>query len=433
MVRIQRWAHYFVRGILFWLACGAYGQSLSVDLRDALARARAYNPQFLASTTLAALAQEDRIQSKSALLPQAAHVSQYLYTEGNGTPSGAFVANNGVHVYTELAQVHTDVYAPGKFAEYHRLQAAEAAARARRDITLRGLSSAVVQNYYAVIGAQRHLENARQSVLEAQRFLDITAKQEQGGEVAHTDVIRAQLQVQQRQRDQLDAETAIQHAKLNLGVMLFPDISQAYEVVDDLNANAALPPGVQAETAAFSNNPDLRAAEANVQQAGFSVKATRSAYLPLVSVDYFYGINANQFAIHNPDGQRNLGSVVQGTLTVPVWNWGITRSRVKQAELIQQQAETDLALTRRQVQADIQGFSIEAQTARTQLDSLLNSMDLAVESVRLTLLRYQAGESTALEVVDTQGTLALARNAYADGLARYRLALASIEVLTGVL
>lgn len=414
-------------------ACSAHGQSLSVDLRDALARARAYNQQFLASTTGAALAQENRVQFKRALLPQVTHVSQYVYTEGNGTPTGVFVANNGVHEYSEVALVHADVYAPGKLAEYRRAQAAEAAARARRDIALRGLSTVVVQNYYAVIGAQRHVANARQSVLEAQRFLDITSKQEQGGEVAHTDVIRAQLQVRQRQREQLDAENAVQHAKLNLGVMLFPDITQAYEVVDDLGADKPLPPGVQVETAAFSNSPELRAAEANVQQAGYSVKSIRSAYLPLVSVDYMYGINANQFAIHNPDGQRNLGSVVQGTMTVPVWNWGITRSRVKQAELIRQQADAELALARRQVQADVRGFSFEAQTARTQLESLRGSMDLAVESVRLTLLRYQAGESPALEVVDTQSTLAQARNDYADGLARYRLALANIEVLTGTL
>ena len=46
-------------------------------------------------------------------------------------------------------------------------------------------------------------------------------------------------------------------------------------------------------------------------------------------------------------------------------------------------------------------------------------MDLAAESLRLTLLRYQAGEATALEVVDAQNTVNAARNAYDDGLARY--------------
>ncbi len=38
-----------------------------------------------------------------------------------------------------------------------------------------------------------------------------------------------------------------------------------------------------------------------------------------------------------------------------------------------------------------------------------------------------------LEVSDAQSTLAQARNAYDDGLARYRVALASLQILTGSL
>ena len=58
-------------------------------------------------------------------------------------------------------------------------------------------------------------------------------------------------------------------------------------------------------------------------------------------------------------------------------------------------------------------------------------MDLSAESLRLTMLRYQAGEAIALEVVDAQNTLAEARNAYDDGLVRYRVALANLQTLTG--
>jgi outer membrane protein TolC len=53
--------------------------------------------------------------------------------------------------------------------------------------------------------------------------------------------------------------------------------------------------------------------------------------------------------------------------------------------------------------------------------------------LRLTLLRYQAGEASALEVVDAQNTVTQSRNAYDDGLARYRVALANLKMLTGTL
>ncbi len=48
----------------------------------------------------------------------------------------------------------------------------------------------------------------------------------------------------------------------------------------------------------------------------WDLKSARAAYFRIFSPDYFYGIDANQ---HN---QRNLGSVAQATLTIPVWELG---------------------------------------------------------------------------------------------------------------
>jgi outer membrane protein TolC len=65
------------------------------------------------------------------------------------------------------------------------------------------------------------------------------------------------------------------------------------------------------------------------------------------------------------------------------------------------------------------------------MESLASSAEMAADSLRLTTLRYQAGEATVLEVVDAQNTLSLARNAYDDGQARFRVAVANLQTLTG--
>jgi len=81
----------------------------------------------------------------------------------------------------------------------------------------------------------------------------------------------------------------------------------------------------------------------------------------------------------------------------------------------------------------VSAFYREAEVAQDQVASLKQSLDLATESLRLTLLRYQTGEATVLEVVDAQTTLIQARNAADDGLVRYRVALAALQTLTGTL
>jgi outer membrane protein TolC len=166
-------------------------------------------------------------------------------------------------------------------------------------------------------------------------------------------------------------------------------------------------------------------------------------------LDFFYGIDANQFAAtssgtsdatgrstlpnYQVTNRQNLGYSAQVTLTVPVWNWGATRSKVKQAELKRDQAQLDLSLAQRTLESNLATAYAEAKAARAELESLRSSVDLATESLRLTILRYQAGEATALEVVDAQNTVTLARNANDDGLARYRVGLANLKMLTGSL
>jgi outer membrane protein TolC len=404
---------------------------VTISLQDALERAHANSPQFQSANISALLAREDRVQSKAGLLPTVNYFNQYIYTEGNGTPSGAFVANDGVHIYNSQAQIHGDLYAPGKRADYKRAIAAEAIARAKAEIAARGLVVTVVQSYYGLVAAERKLQFAQQSLREAQQFFDITQKQERGGESAHSDVVKAQIQLEQRQRDAQEAGLAVEKSRVGLAVLLFPDFQQDFDVVDDLQNPLNLPPFAEVQVLAAKNNPDIRAAQAGVEQEKWGVSSARSGYLPSLSFDYFFGIDANQFAIENRDGERNLGSVVQAQLTIPVWNWGATRSKLRQAQLHLQQAKLDLSVTQRQLLANLSSFFQEAQTAGSQVSSLSHSADLAAESLKLTLLRYTAGEVTVLEVVDAQTTLAQARNAYADGLLRYRVALSDLQTLTG--
>ena len=426
-----------------WLAaaCGAQTPSgavaganaaIKLTLKDALERARQYGPQIFQANIAAQLARENAIQAKAALLPSANGLSQFIYTQPNGTPTGVFVSNDGPHVYNNWAQVHGDIWAPGKRADYRGALAAEAVARAKADVAARGLYATVAQDYYAMAVAARNITNAEQALREAQDFLGITQKLEQGGEAAHADVLKAQIQLEQRQRDLQDARLTLDKARIGFAILLFPDFRQDFTIDDDLASAQPLPEFPEVQQLAGRNNPDIRAAQATVQQQEYAITSARWALFPSLSFDYFFGINANEFALYNRDHLNNLGSVAQAQLNIPIWTWGAARSKVRQAELQLQQAKNDLSFTQRQLLSELQSFYEEAQVAASQVDSLRRSMDQSGESLRLTVLRYEAGEASVLEVVDAESTLIQARNAYDDGLARYRLALANLQTLTGV-
>ncbi len=405
--------------------------ALTIDLKNALERARLNSPQFQSSSLAVEAARIDRYLAKTAFFPTANYFNEFIYTQGNGTPSGVFVSNDGMHIYNSQATVHQEIYAPARMAEYRRSIAAEAVAAAKKDVVLRGVASTVFQNYYSIALAQRHLANSLKSLEEARQFLDISRKLEQGGEAAHSDVIKAQLTLDQRDRDTQESLFSVEKFRIALAVLIFPDAIPEFAIVDDLDNIGPLAPFSQVESMARETNPDLRAAQQSLREEQYGVAIARSGYYPTFSFDYFFGINNNQFAAHDEEGNNRLGSVAQATLNIPVFNWWTTKSKVRQAELKRQQAQLDVSLTLRELSAGLRSSYLEAQTARAQLDSLNHTLDLAKESLRLTTIRYEAGEVTVLEVVDAQATLAQARNSCDEGLARYRLALANIQTLTG--
>jgi outer membrane protein TolC len=410
---------------------------LTITLQDALTRAQANEPNYRAALTKYGVAKETRVQTRAGLLPNVNYTSSFLYTEGNGTASGVFVANNGVHEYLNQGNVH-QALSWQMVAEYKQAQSQEALAKAQAQIATRGLVVTVTQAYYGTVVAQRKYSIAQRAASEAQNFFDITQKLERGGEVAHSDTIKSQLQLQQQQRALQDAQLEMDRSRLELAVLIFPNFNENFTTVDDLENLGALPSFAETETLAGNRNPELGVALATLKAANQQVAIAWNSFLPSLSLDYFYGIDANQFAVNGidrtvspPRPVNNLGYSAVATLNLPIWNWGASRSKVKAAELERDQAKVELSFAQRKMAADLKNFYSEAQTSRSELESLRQSADLAAESLRLTTLRYQAGEATVLEVVDSQNTLTQAQNALGDGQVRYRVAVANLQTLTG--
>lgn len=414
---------------------------LVLTLTDALARARSNSVAFQAALTEQGLSQQDNVQARAALLPGVTYNNSFIYTQGNGTTVSRFIANNGVHEYLSQGNVHQAV-GVSLVADYRRAGALASVARAKAEIAARGLVVAVVQNFYGLIDTQSKYANVQRAAAEAERFLQLSQKLENGGEVAHSDVIKAQIQYDDRQRDLREAKLAMDKSRLDLAVLLFPDFNENFTVVDE----AQVPPLISFEEfvhAAESKNPEVRAATAALQASRYEHSSARGGYLPTLLLDYFYGIDAKNFATHfvnldpsigpAPARLPNLGYSVVATLNIPIWNWGATHSKVVQADLKQKQAARELSLTQRRLLADMRSLYGEAEAARSELELLQSSADLAAESLRLINLRYQGGEATVLEVVDAQNTLTQARNAFSDGQLRYRNALANLQTLTGTM
>src|SRR5437773_5104951 len=336
-----------------------------ITLQDALDRAKQVDAQYQLAIADATVAREDRIQAKSALLPSASHTTQYLGTQGNGKlPSGRFVTNDGVHVYRSWGILHQDIN-PNTFfkSSYRRAQAVEALAAARVEIAQRGLAVTVTRNYYALAISQRKYGTAQQSFQQAQRFLEISQQQENAGQVAHSDVVKAQIQYEQQSQNLQEATLGMENTRLNLAVLLFPALNENFTVVDDLDAPRALPPFPEIQEMGARQNPELRVAQETLRQATQDVRIARNAMLPTLAIDGNYGIEANAFALHSEVAAApqygplpNLGYYHVGTFQLPIFDWGGRCRKLRQAQTREQQARVELTQVQRQLLGNLYLF-----------------------------------------------------------------------------
>jgi outer membrane protein TolC len=292
--------------------------------------------------------------------------------------------------------------------------------------------AAVIALFYGSLAADHKLAVAERAHQEAADFSSLTGKREQAREAAHADLVKAQLEEQQRQRDFADAKVAAEKAHLELGVLLFPDPRIPCTLQADDNA-PPLASREDVEQAAAKNNPELKSALAQLNVSNADVLSVRAALLPDLGLNVTYGIDAPQFAVNGPDKVRNLGYSASVTVDLPVWDWLSTEHKIKQSEIRRDAQKVALSATQRQLIARLDEAYSEAQAAHDQLASLDDSVATAQESLRLTKLRYTGGEATVLEVVDAQTAYVSAENAREDGRVRYEVARADLQTLTGTM
>jgi outer membrane protein TolC len=413
-----------------------------ITLDEAIHRAQTSDANYATAVAAGRTAALDRKSAYGDLLPSVVYHNQGLYTQPNGETNQAgqgvtsqaapkFIANNAVREYASQASVD-ETLGLASVAAARRASALAAQAAAEQEVARRGLVAAVVSLFYGSLSADHKLAVAQRAHQEAEDFTKLTNEREQARESAHADVIKAQLQEQTRGRELADATAEAEKARLELGVLLFPDPRTPY-TLDASEAPAALASRTDIDAAAAKNNPELESALAALRASNAGVTAARASYLPDVALNYTYGIDAPQFAVNGPDGVRNLGYSAMITVDIPVWNWLNTERRVKQSEIARQSAQVTLSATQRQLLARLDEAYTEAATARDELASLDLSVTTAAESLRLIKLAYTGGEATVLEVVDAQGAYVTAQNAREDGRVRYETARATLQTLTGTM
>jgi outer membrane protein TolC len=407
-----------------------------LTLEEALRLANAQASSFQQAGLNERIAAEDVRQAQAAFMPKVSAPLSYIYTSpALGQPAGSprapsFIANNAISEYEAFVNVSGDVDIAGKLrASLARNRALLAAAHAGTDVARRALAEAVLEAYYGLALAIAQRIAAEGNLAAAQEFERITSLLLSGGEIAPVDLTRARLQTISR-RDELARAQANEEVTAGaLRVLVGYDFTRPITTTD---LALVLPNDTELQqfsASDVSRRPEFTQLQAQLGAARQEIKIARADRLPSLTYSMNGGFDTD--SLKGPRLREHSGVSAAVSLNIPIFDWGATRSKERQARLRVQLAENERTMA-------LRGFTQQFFAARAQAASAAERVRLAREGVQqaqnnlaTSIARYRSGEAQIVEVTDAQTTLVAQRSALYQALFDYQTALGRLRQATG--
>ena len=408
----------------------------ALSLDEALRLANVQASTFQTALLNERVAAEDVRQAQAAFLPKVSAPLSYIYTSpALGLPPGeprgpSFVTSDGIGVYDGLVNVSGDFDIAGRLrAGLAKNRALLAAAHAGAEVARRELAQAVSEAYYGLALANVQLRAAEQNLAAAEEFEHITSLLLTGGEVAAVDLTRAQLQTLTR-RDELEKARGNEAvAAGSLRVLVGYDFSRPIATTDLAIALPIASESQQFKAEDVSRRPEFTQLEQQLRAARQEIRIARADRLPSLGYSVNGGFDTD--SLKAPRLKEHTGVSAAISFSIPIFDWGASRSRQRQAQLRVDIAENERTLA-------LRGFTQQFYAARAQVDNAARRINLAREGVTkaqdnlsASIARYRAGEAPIVEVTDAQTTLVEQRSALYQAIFDYQTALARLRRGTG--
>jgi outer membrane protein TolC len=410
--------------------------SNTLTLDEAIRLANAQASTFQSAILNERIAEEDVRQAQAEFRPKVSAPLGYIYTTPAwGLPPGeprapSFVSSDGISVYQAFVNVSGDIDIAGKMrANLAKNRALLAAAHAGTEVAKHALAQAVIESYYGLSLAIAQRQAAEGNLRAAEEFEHITSLLLGGGEVAPVDLTRAQLQTLTRRDELARALANEQIAGGALRVLVGYEFTQPILTTDLVFALPTDTEYLQFKVEEVPRRPEFTQLEQQLRAAREEIKVARADRLPSLSYSVNGGFDTD--SIKGPRLQEHSGVSAGISLSIPIFDWGASRSRERQARLRVEVAENERTLA-------LRGFTQQFYAARAQVTSAAARISLARDGVikaqdnlAASIARYRAGEAQIVEVTDAQTTLVEQRSALHQAIFDYQTALAKLRQTTG--
>jgi outer membrane protein len=284
----------------------------------------------------------------------------------------------------------------------------------------------VKQAYYALLAAEQLVAVARKTVEQTESHLRQAQAFFRAGSKPRFDVTRAEVDVNNARLGLINAKNNVRIGTISLNNAMGTDPGRQIEIEEELPPVPAMPALKQAQDDALRGRPELKKTNSDIEAAKAAVAMEESNYLPTLSASGAYTWSNGTASMGPYSGEINDSWTAGVTLTVPLFQGGLTRGRVSEARANLLVLEAGRETEKQAVLLEVNQAYADLESAKARVEVMESSVKKARESLELAQGRYEAGVGPYIEVTDAQLSAVNAETDHIQALYDYQVASARL-------
>lgn len=292
------------------------------------------------------------------------------------------------------------------------------------------LERQVTQSFYNVYQQQQSLEISLNAYKNMQESYEITRAKAQAGLAADVELYQAELNLANSRSDYENRLVGLENAKddfkLLVGMSLFDDFVAIPDItVDTISIDIAF-----AIDQGLKNRLELRQRQISIETSQFDLIRTMALNEFRGSVGLSVGLAGDNESLFQVYEQPNSNQSVQLNLTIPLWDWGEKKSRIKASEASLETQQIALEDEQNSITLSIRKVYRNLLNLRNQIEIAKQSTVNAELTYQINLERYRNGDLTGMDLNRFQEQLSQSQISYTNALISYKLELLNLKVQT---
>lgn len=285
----------------------------------------------------------------------------------------------------------------------------------------------ITSAFLSVLKNEELVNLAEQRLERAKIYYQLTQEQLNVGMVSYTDLLKSNVEVKSAESNLFSASHNLSLSKIKLENLLGLK-NDKYKLDSKIEFAFPLNSIEEILSEALINRPEIKINEEEKIQLDYAYELTKKEYIPSLSLKGSYDYYLNRALSGYPETSN--WSIYLG-VKIPIFNAGISNSRLKQAQLNKEKIQLSKEKLIRDITGEVSSCFFNFQDLEKLIEVQDENVTAATESLHLATESYKEGVGSILEVIDAQTNLVSAETNKVNTLFDYQLAKANLILVFG--